>query len=40
MAGKGANQQQLINRLEEMLKLPENKECADCGTKGILDISK
>lgn len=35
MAGKGAaNQPQLIKALEELLKLPENKECADCGTKG------
>lgn len=39
MASKPVNQQQLINRLEEMLKLPENKECADCGTKGTyLDL--
>jgi hypothetical protein len=29
-----ANQPQLIKALEEMLKLPENKDCADCGTKG------
>jgi len=32
-AGSAGQQTQLIRILEDLLKLPENKECVDCGTK-------
>ncbi len=35
MANKNIPQQNLLKILEDLLKLPENRDCADCGTKGI-----
>lgn len=33
------NQEQYHKILSDLLKLPENKECADCGAKGFLKKS-
>jgi hypothetical protein len=38
MANNGVDSREQLEyrrRLEEMLQLPENKYCADCGTKGL-----
>jgi Na+-translocating ferredoxin:NAD+ oxidoreductase RNF subunit RnfB len=39
MANKGDIPAAQIRILDEMLKRPENRECADCGTKGCFPFA-